>query len=220
MSDVPQMIGLGVYHLSEAAKYTGVPTATLRSWFKVRSDGQGVGPIFDSDFDPVDDDFAISFLNLMEAYVARFFKKEGVGPATIRRAREILRDELHTGHPFAHADLRTDGIRIIQKIKNRDLIDVISKQHFFGQMNLGRVKYSEATRLAEVWWIARGIVIDPQINYGKPVIENSGVSTLVVARQYHANRKNAALVAKLFKVTKIGVTQAYRFEKRLGRVAA
>jgi len=214
------LIGTGVYHLSEVARYTGVPNATLRSWFKPRSDGRGAGPIFESEYGPIGEDFAISFLNLIEVYVARFFKKEGVKPPIIRRAHEVLQADLHSDFPFAHADLSTDGVRIIRETKDQDLIDAISKQHFFKQMKLTRVHYSDVTRLATRWEIARGVLIDPQLNYGKPVVENSGVSTLVVARQYRANHKDAALVARLFRLTESSVLNAYQFERGLGRVAA
>lgn len=217
------MIGKGVYTLSEAVQYANVPRGTARSWFMPRSDGQGRGPIFRSEYGRHDDDYAISFLNLIEAYVARFFRKEGVKPKILRSTHELLQTELKTPHPFAYADLATNGhriVRIIQQRGEQTVVDVITRQHFFPQMNLGRIRYGELTRLAEEWAIAEGVIINPTINYGKPVIENSGVSTLIVANQYIANHKNASLVAKLFRLTETGVINAYNFEHGLGRIAA
>src|SRR6185295_759252 len=40
------VLGNGVYDLSEAARYAGVPLATVRSWFKPRADGKGKGADF------------------------------------------------------------------------------------------------------------------------------------------------------------------------------
>jgi hypothetical protein len=51
------------------------------------------------------------------------------------------------------------------------------------------------------------------------VVQNTGVSTYIIARQYVANNKDAALVARLFKITEAGVLNAYQFENSLGRAA-
>src|SRR5687768_9257582 len=107
------MIDEGVYILAEVTQYTGVKPTTLRHWFMRRPDGRGRGPIFRSDYERVGNDFALSFLNLIEAYVASVFKAREIKPAFIRRAHEILQAEMGTPHPFAHADLRAGGKRII-----------------------------------------------------------------------------------------------------------
>jgi uncharacterized protein (DUF433 family) len=214
------MLGEGAYRLSEAARYAGVPLATVRSWFKVRSDGLGRGPVFKSDFPMIEGDYAVSFLNLIEIYVARFFRNEGVKPPVLRRAHEILQAELGTTHPFAHASLGTDGRRIIQRMEETSLVDAVSKQHFFGQMYLDKIMYSPATRLAEAWEIADGVTINPSVSFGKPVIEHTGVTTFVVANQFKANRGNAELVASLFDLLEADVLHAVHFENGLKRRAA
>lgn len=220
------MIEQGVYTLAEASQYTGVPMTTLRCWFKPRWDSEGRGPIFKSDWGQIGDDFALSFFNLIEAYVASFLKKHGAKPGDIRRANEILKSELKIDHPFAHTDLRTIFGRIIQdrqKGKRKGTFeDIISKQLFFPQFKRGltKITYNPKTYLAETWSIARGVIVRPTVGFGKPVIRDTGVSTLIVANQYRANGQNAALVARLFNVTEKGVKDAFRFEKRLGRIAA
>jgi uncharacterized protein (DUF433 family) len=217
------MLGQGVYTLAEVTQYTGVPDSTLRSWFLPRPDKRGFGPVFASDYAAEGKDFAVSFLNLIEAHVASFFKKQGVTPALIRRAHEVLQEQLGTSHPFAHEDLRTDSHRIFHIIRSdAKLVDVVSRQMLFKNVKpyLRGIKYALATRLAETWHVRKGIVINPKLGFGKPVIENSGVSTLIVAKQYVANGKNATLVARLFKITEEGVQNAFRYEKRLGRIAA
>jgi uncharacterized protein (DUF433 family) len=214
------MIGEGIYLLGEAARYAGVPSVTARSWFKQRSDGKGLGPVFTSDYPMVDGDYAISFLNLIEIYVARFFRNEGVRPPVLRRAHQILQEELKTKHPLAHANLGTDGRRIMQREGDAHLVDVISKQHFFGQMYLHKIKYSPTTSLAEQWDIATGVTINPGISFGKPVVDRTGTTTFVVANQYKANRENAKLVADLFNLSEDDVLHAVRFENGLKRRAA
>ena len=214
------MVGDGVYPLSEAARYAGVSPSTVRSWFKPRSDGAGNEPVFQSDYEVIDGDYAIRFLNLIEIYVSRFFKNELVNTTVIRRAHQILQNELHTPHPFAHEQLGTAGKRILRKQADSSLVDVISKQHFFGQMLLDTIKYSPATQLAVAWNIAPGISISAGISYGKPVVKQTGVTTFVVANQFRANGRSAPIVAKLFDLSESDVLNAVRFEDGLKKRAA
>src|SRR5687768_13860811 len=103
-----RVLDQGVYTLAEVSQYTGVASTTLRSWFVGRSDDRGLGPVFKPAYE-VGDDLAVSFLNLIEARIASFFRGQGLSPYLIRRAHELLQERLGTPHPFAHEDLRTDG---------------------------------------------------------------------------------------------------------------
>lgn len=221
-----EMLGQGVYTISEAVEYTKVPAATLRSWFLPRGDGQGKGPIFTPDWDRVKGDFALSFVNLIEALAAATFKKNKVSPTDIRKTNELLKKELSTPHPFAHADLSAFLRRIIlengQPGIDRRYQDVINKQLIFPEFRLAlqTVDYSSTSRLAQNWRISEGVVINPQLGFGHPVIDKTGISTLLVARQYVANSRNVPFVAKLFHITESGVKSAVQFESGLGRIAA
>jgi uncharacterized protein (DUF433 family) len=218
------MTGKGVYTLPEASVYTGVPRSTLRTWFMPRPDRKGLGPVFKSDWDRVDGDFAISFLNLIEAYVASFFKKNGATHADIRRTSDILKSKLNLNHPFAYVNLSVALGKIIEESGEPDnrYSEVISKQLVFSEFKAGllRLSYDPQTQLADKWQIAENIFIIPKVGFGKPVIDSTGVSTLIVANQFKANGKDAALVARLFNVPKDSVINAFRFEQRLGRIAA
>jgi uncharacterized protein (DUF433 family) len=223
-------IGEGVYTLAEVSKYTGVKDGTLRTWFVGRSDENGRGPIFTSDWDKIDNDFAVSFLNLIEAHVAKFFKEGRISPKNIRRAHEILKETLRTPHPFAHAQLGHDLRRIIQLGANgqheEEPMEVISKQLKFPQFKesirripldkikqgIKKIRYSQSTNLAEAWEIGDGVIISPKVGYGKPVVESEGISTLILANQYFANGKRADLVARIFATSQESVMNAFAFE--------
>lgn len=214
------MIGTGAYALSEVSRYTGIAPTTVRSWFKPRSDGAGRGPIFRSDYGAVNGDFAVSFLNLIETYVARWFRVQGVKAARIRRVHRALQRELDTCHPFARKDLYTDGIDIFRRvgaeIDDSAIVDVLTRpaQRVFGNWRdwLARIDYFDSTGLAFRWHIAAGVLIDPNISFGKPVVGSTGVTTFVLAKQYNANHRNAALVADLYGVAEEDVLNAVRFE--------
>ena len=218
------MLEKGVYTLTEVAQYTGLHSTTLRYWFLPRADRSGRGPVFDSDYARVDGDFAISFLNLVEAYVASFFKKNKVKHRDIRRTHEILKDQLGVSHPFAHASLSTGLGRIVLENteQSKRFIEIIGRQLLFPEFGDGlhRISYNASTRLADEWQVSEGIIVSPTMGFGKPVVMRTGISTLIVAKQYKANGKNAALVSRLFNIPEEGVLNAYRFEEQLGRIAA
>jgi uncharacterized protein (DUF433 family) len=97
-----------------------------------------------------------------------------------------------------------------------NLIDVIDRQMVFSELQpyMDRVDYGSATRLAEAWRIANGIIIRPTVGFGKPVIENTGISTYVIANQFKANKRDAGLVARLFDIAESDVINAVEFEAK------
>jgi uncharacterized protein (DUF433 family) len=214
------MLGTGIYKISDAARYVGLSPATLRSWFKPRGDRKRHEPIFTGDYPVIDGDYAISFVNLIEAYVGRAFREKGVGSDTLRRAYVVLQHDMGTPHPFAHAHLSTDGRAIIRKtadlLNGTELTDVISKQRLFKEVEayLTRIDYG-TDDLASSWRIAEGVTIDPQHSLGKPVISQIGIATYVLANQLAANNDDAELVADLFGIRPDQVLNAAAFEKDL-----
>jgi uncharacterized protein (DUF433 family) len=218
------MIGQGIYTLAEVSRLTEVHPSTVRTWFKDRSGGTGLGCIFHSDYQPVESDFAVSFLDLIDVLVASQFRiRHNVPMRIVRQAHDLLQEELKTRHPFCHSDLYTDGRRIFRfaanKLGEEILSEVVSRQQFFLHImaKLEHIDYSELTKLAYRWRIASGVVVDPSIGMGKPTIENTGVTTYVVANQYFANNKSAPLVADLYEVTEKDVLNAVKFEQIFSR---
>ena len=223
------MIGQGFYTLSEVARFTGLPVATVRSWFKDRPDGKGHGPVFQSDFAVVGRDYGVSFLNLIDAYVAAFFRAQHVPSRVIRKAHGNLQQRLGTPHPFAHTDLRTSQGRIIESMSPADeaeaaMVDVVNGQFWFDKMEglHAEVDYDPVSKLARAWKVRPeyGVVIRPGVNFGQPSLEGTNIPTLIVASQYKANRGDETLVARLFETSAANVLNAYRFERGIGRLAA
>jgi len=218
------MIGQGVYTLAEVSKLTEMNPARVRTWFKSRSDGIGHGPIFQSDYQTVDKDFAVSFFDLIDVFVASQFRDEhNVPMRVVRNAYSLLQKELDTKHPFCRSDLYTDGKHIFiyaaNKLGNKKLSEVVSHQQFFPHIKekLGHVDYSDTTKLARLWRIAEGIVIDPSISMGKPTIAKTGVTTYVIGNQYYANAENSALIADLYEISENDVVNAVKFEQKYGQ---
>lgn len=218
-------IDAGVYTLTDASRYLGVSASTVRSWFLERADHRGNGPVFVGHYNKVGDDYAISFLNLIEAYVARFFRRAGVSARIVRRSHELLRQELGTAFPFAHEDLRTDGVAIIRHAVDSAgdtcFTDVVTRNRLFKEISGGlqAVDYG-AEKLAELWRIAGGVTIDPLRAFGQPTVLGSNVTTHVIAAQFEANDRDTDLVANLYDISPERVRDAVAFEKGLRRSRA
>jgi uncharacterized protein (DUF433 family) len=69
--------------------------------------------------------------------------------------------------------------------------------------------------MAKRWCIADLVVIDPAICLGKPIIEEVGITTAILAASYEANDHNVELVADWFRVHPKHVIAAVEFERSL-----
>jgi uncharacterized protein (DUF433 family) len=163
--------------------------------------------------------YAYSFLDLVDVFVAGQFRDDYKVPMrTVRRAHLTLQQELGTKHPFCHGDLYTDGKRIFQHVARAvgegTLSEVVSRQQFFLHIRkeLHHIDYSDVTSLACRWNIASGVVIDPSISMGKPTIRSTGITTLVIANQYYANKEDGELVADLYGIRASDVMNAVSFQ--------
>lgn len=219
MTTVPaNLLGGGVYALPEAAGLAGVKTQTARNWFLDKDQRQFLRP----DPPSIRGRHAISFLDLIDLLVVGRFRSAGLSLQSLRKFYARFGDHLNTKHAFSHRSLATDGFTIFWEIKDdlgdQHLEEVLTGQKAFTELLdpfLQRVHFNEATNIADRWGIAEGVVIDPQRNFGKPISLQCGTGTFVLASAYHANRKNADLVADLYATTPQAVLAAVAFEDGL-----
>lgn len=216
-------LGHGIYSIPEAASYTRVHVNTVRSWFKATSQGRG---LFRSDYQPVKNHYAISFLDMIDVWIVGELRSSGVSMQQIRAAHNILRRDLDTSHPFCHSNIYTDGKTVLTNIAKSlgddELAEVVSRQRWFPKFmipKLMQIDYGTESHLAYRWRIHEGVVIDPSLSFGKPVIEGTGTTTYVIATQYFANMEDASLVANLYNLTPQDVMAAVEFEIEHARAA-
>lgn len=219
-------LSAGVFSISDVSRYTALPISTVRSWFRGRADGQGRGQLLDSDFGVVRERYVVSFLDLVDMLVAGRFRVLRVSMASVRRAHTVLQRQLGQRHPFCLNKFCTDGKRIIirelDQIGCEDLREVVSGQRWFKPVTevLDQVEYDMvASELACRWKIAPGIVIDPRLSRGRPVVEGTGVTTFVLSNALEANSGDAELVSELFGVPTGAVCRAAGFEASIRHAA-
>ena len=88
---MPPILGHGIYNLPEAARLTRLRTSRVREWFTGRSLDQERKPVFKSDYDSVSGDRAISFLDLVELFIAGQLREQGVSLQSLRKVRGSFR---------------------------------------------------------------------------------------------------------------------------------
>lgn len=216
------VLGLGAYSFAEAAKLIGLRQGRVREWFRGRPTSFKRTPVFQGDFEPVDGDYALSFLDLVDVYVAGQLREHGVSLQTLRRVYSRLQKDLDTAHPFCRKELLSDGrvvfTRGLDTAGQEELMEVLTRQKVFPKIILPflkRIDYDAATILAKRWHIADRIVVDPAICFGKPVVEAVGIPTAILAAAYHANDDDAELVGEWYNVHPDHVLAAAAFEDHM-----
>jgi uncharacterized protein (DUF433 family) len=212
-------LGKGVYSLPEAAALTGLHTKRLREWFTPEATRKRV---FASDYDPVNGSHAISFLDLVDAYVAGKLRDCGIPLQTLRKVYTQLQEDFDERHAFARHELMTDGkqvfLRAVDEAGREHVIRVLDRQHAFPKVILPFLKqldYDRSTCLALRWNIGDDVTVDPAICLGKPIVASAGIATHVLAAAYRSNGDNAQVVADWYNVTPEQVFAAVGFEHRI-----
>jgi uncharacterized protein (DUF433 family) len=219
---VNAILGKGVYSIAEAARLANLRPARVREWFRGRPTASNGRPIFIGDYKPIGSDFAISFLDLIDVYVAGQLREHGVSMQNVRRVYNRLAADLQVAHAFCHRELLTAGktvlTRGLDEAGEEQLIEVLTRQKVFPEIIkpfLHQIDYDRVQLIARRWRIADQVVVDPQMSFGKPIVEEIGIPTLILADAYHGNNRDAETVAEWFSVRPEQVLAAVQFEGRL-----
>jgi hypothetical protein len=201
------MIGLGLYTPAEAAALTHVEIPKIRRWLCGHSIGDKSYPaLWRSQLEKFDvEQLCLSFLDLVQLRVAKAFIEAGLSPQKVRRAIEFGSQIVASDYPFASARFRTDGKTVVLHVLKTDgdeeLIDLFSHGQYLMQKviepSLKNLEFDEAD-IAARWWPlgrAKGVVIDPQRQFGQPIDDATGVPTSVLAEAAKAEG-SPALAAK------------------------
>lgn len=223
-------IGVGVYTVPEASRLTRVPAARIRRWlrgyeYNRRRDHRRSGPVWRSQLQPIDNAMELGFLDLMEVRFVDAFLKAGLSLPKIRKAAKLAAELVGRDHPFSTQKFRTDGKTVFVELKHKErgdksVLDLERRQ--FGIYDvilpslLEGVEFDEEGQAAR--WRPEGatplVVLDPQRQFGQPIVETGGVQTSVIADAVRAEG-SIETVARWFEITREAVEQAVKFELRL-----
>jgi uncharacterized protein (DUF433 family) len=219
-----KMLGKGVYTIAEAALLTQLRTARVQEWFRGRFVGKTMHSVFSSDYPVVGGDYAISFLDLVELFIAGQLREMAISLQYIRKVYKHLESD-YGRHPFCsreiyvrEGDKKKIFTRGLDDVERNRVIEAMTKQSYFDKIILPflqRIDYDEATNLARRWRIHGSIVVDPALCFGKPIVDGTGISTTLLATAYHANSRDAKRVSSWYGVTPAQVKAAVSFEEWL-----
>ncbi len=226
MGETTEMLGHGVYGIAEAARLTGLHPTRLGRWFKGRSDHPDVRPFLVADYKARSGRLAISFRDMVDAFVASQLYRHGVRVPTLRKVYQSLQLRFDDKHGFCHEELKTDGSTVFLHLLDRPedksdreaLVDLLNNQRVMPKVLLPFLRsldFDPISKLAIRWRIADGVLVDPAMNFGKPVSTGAGVSTHVLYRAYLANNKQVDAVSGWYDVDASAVLAAVRFEQGL-----
>jgi uncharacterized protein (DUF433 family) len=166
----------------------------------------------------LDEEHAISFLDLIELNIGGKLRDAGVPLQYLRRVYKQLEHDFGD-HPFCTREIYVGRKKIFTRGLNDEeassVIEAITSQSYFEKIIspfLQRIDYDEATSQAVRWHIANMVVIDPKIRFGKPTVEGTGISTDVLCKSFYANNEDAERVASWFGVESRHVLAAVEFQ--------
>jgi len=229
------LLGKGLYSFPRASQLTGIPSQSLRRWALGRTSGPlstSSRPLVPLELPSIEGEQALSFLNLVELKLVGEFRRLELPLQYIRRVVEVLRDSYDVDHPLACRRLLTDGRAIFAEIDEHGdfaCIEIAGRrpnhvvieeviQPFFQD-----IEFYHDSDLAKRWFpmgAGGGVMLDPAIAMGEPVLSDFGVQTSLLASLV-ASGDSVEKVADWYEVPPSGVRRAVHFENRLlGRVAA
>ena len=222
-----------MYPLGRAASLVGAEARTVRRWLKGYSwkykDGRRIsGPLWPmqyADDDELGGGQVLSFRDLLELRTVARFVQQGVSLKVIRATIDVAREYLGD-YPLHSRRFVTDGRKIFMEAVERAgeaprLLDVHKRQFAIDAVIrpslIEGIEYGHDARALRWFPIPkkRVIVLDPQVQFGEPIIADAGVPTDTLAAAYKAEHEDAARVARLYRVTPQAVRSAVAFEHQM-----
>lgn len=233
MDPQPTLLGTGMYPLSRAARLVGVELRTVRRWLRGYSwkyrDGRNVsGPLWPlqySDDEEFGDEQVLGFHDLLELRTVSRFIEQGVSLQVIRATVDVARETLGD-YPLHSRRFVTDGKKIFLEAVERAgedarLLDVRRQQ--FAMEAVIRPSLLEGIEFgagnSALRWFPmpkkRLVVLDPQVQFGEPIVAEGGVPTDTLAAAFKAEGQDFERVARLYRIKPREVKAAVAFEKQL-----
>lgn len=232
-------LGLGMYTLADAARLIHGDTRSIQRWlygysYRGRKGEASVrrhsNPLWSPQYQSEDfSEKVIGFQDLLELRIVREFVRCGVPLLVVRQCLESAAEMFGADYPFTTRRFVTDGGTIYQEALRAgadepEVLNLRTRQYAFREI----IKDSLYTGIEYVDGFARrwypeprnrAVVIDPLVQFGHPIVAESGVPTASLYASYLAEDRNKALVARLFEIAPRQVDAAVRFEEKLRQAA-
>jgi uncharacterized protein (DUF433 family) len=201
---------LPAYQVGEAARYAQISTQTVVAWHK--ADQRRV-------LSEKRHGERLSYLQLIELAVVAAFRKAKIPLPEIRAAREYVKRNLRSEHPFAEYQFKRFGKSLFTEFEEDTGRRKLLKANQAGQLVwkeivgplLKEFEY-EHEGVAIRWHVAgpsSPIIIDPRLSFGTPTVK--GVPTWIVKGRFDAGESDS-MIAEDFGIDVPSVREALKFE--------
>jgi uncharacterized protein (DUF433 family) len=213
------IIGEGIYAPREAARLIGATSADVIRWTR----GSGAsGPIWKGHYQFLADSPEISFLDLVELRVVQALRNAGISLQAIRFAIGYVKKAYSIDRPLSSRQFKTDGSEILMDAIEEDGEYVSLSKGKAGQKIFSRIVAQSVSGLeydgdhVRLWRpdSATHVVIDPQRAFGTPLLEDYGVSTEVLFRDWQRT-KDYGYLGRLYEIEESHIRNAVRYEAGL-----
>jgi uncharacterized protein (DUF433 family) len=227
------LLGVGLYTPADACHLLRIPASTLRRWIDgytfplARWSKRHQPGLFEPALPRTGGKLTLTFLDLVQLRVVRALRLDAKVPLQrIRTAAEVAADLFSTSHPLAFVRFKTEGRRIFASLDgDQDFAMVELSAPAQGALDvfaqLREISYLTETGLAGRWYPngeKGGVVIDPKLAFGAPVLIDSGVPTHAIWEQSKSVKEPIRL-ADWFRLDVQRVNDALRYESELARAA-
>lgn len=221
-------IGKGIYTISDIVRITGISASKIRRWslgYKYTRNNltYNIDPLFQHDFEQIDNKNSFSFLDMVEILFISTFEDSNISLQSVRKAAEAGSKLLNSSHPFAKKVFYTDGKTILARIAEEnhdpDLIDLLKKQYQIDPIVLPTLyeslDFDHYDYASKFWPLGKSkkIVVDPSTNFGKPTVTFYNIPTDTILEMYKTGHSFKS-ISEWFEIDEISLKMAIEFEMR------
>lgn len=222
------VLDVAAYPLADAARYLDIPLGTLRYRVLGGAYPTHAGP---KHAPPVvrcadAEEHLLSFRNLVEVHVLDALRREHrVSLPKVRTALAYLQKHYPSPHPLADPSLQTDSLDLFVE-KYGTLVNVSKAgQTAMRAMLSAHLRRIDRDRLGAPVRLyqftrkhdleePRVVMMDPRVQYGRPVLSDTGIPAAVIAERYKAGESIEELAADYHRERR-DIEEAIRCELRL-----
>jgi uncharacterized protein (DUF433 family) len=218
------IFGSGIYSPREAARLVGGSAQDVLRWTR----GSGAtDPLWKAHYQFLDDTTELSFLDLIEVRVVKALRRSGVSLQAIRFALNLAENRFEVKRPLATRRFRLLGGDILM-----DAIENDGELISLSRRNPGQKIFSEIVKQSlndleyendyVIRWrpsSAQHVVIDPKRLFGAPLLDDFGLSTQTIFREY-MEFKDARYLSTIYEIPLRYINDAIKFEQRLDTMQA
>lgn len=219
-----QLVSSGIYSTAEAARLIGADPAAVRRWgFGYRRDRE-YEAVVSTELSKREGHYAVTFVELVELISVREMLDLGLTWPKVRKGLETFRRLLEVEHPFAMKRWFADPAGLFVRLEREQGKDLLIELVGHGQVSMFEPlrQYLNVLEfgpqgLPERWYPAgpeAGIVVDPRVAFGQPVVQGTSTRTAVLYRM-HQGGEDIPTIAWAYELDSAEVEAAIQFEASL-----